>query len=168
MSGSDWLTIIVTIIAVGAGAYMATWKQKNARLGGIALIIVGCISLAAWFGHYLVPATAQQPPSINGNCNAIGNSNSNCTTNNYGPQKLAFGPALTSWLLANVSKDKPLSVEGIGSDSDFNVAVEVFNFLQQNGYSVTLNRTGVRSPPPSHHLMWDPTTRNLIIAPSAM
>ena len=142
------------------------WTRANCFYAACLTIVILFITpLMVWFAW---PAQAQQPPSINGSCNAIGNNNSNCTTNNYGPQKLAFGSALTSWLLANVSKDKPLSVEGIGSDSDFDVAVKVFNFLQQNGYLVTINRTGIKSPPPSQQLMWDPRERTLIIAPSAM
>ena len=69
-------------------------------------------------------------------------------------------------MLGTIPKGK-ITVEGVGSDADFFVAMEIGQFLQKNGYEVTLNRSGMRVPPPSHKLEWSAETKQLIVAPSA-
>ncbi|WP_147151719.1 hypothetical protein [Reyranella soli] len=97
------------------------------------------------------------PPGAKGNFN-LGPGTTYQYYYDYGPQKLTFTPEVAKDILANISKGK-ITVEGVGSDADFSVAMQIAEFLKQNGYEVILNRIGMRVPPPSHKLNWDSQQR---------
>ena len=63
MSEGDSLAIILAVISVGAGTYMATFERDTLRKAGIGLIAIGVLGGVAWIGHYGM-ADAQSPPGI--------------------------------------------------------------------------------------------------------
>ncbi len=107
MGKSDWFVIITGIIFLGAGSLMTALRKRVMRNGGVALIAVGAIGLVFWFGYYR-NADAQQPPSVNGNCNNFGNYNVNCNTFNFGRMDRHLTDADKDWLLKNIPKDRSI------------------------------------------------------------
>jgi hypothetical protein len=73
------------------GRTVSRWNlPATLQAMGIGAFVVILSPLMIWFS---LPAGAQTPlpPSINGNCNAVGNNNSNCTTINLGPPRIPLG-----------------------------------------------------------------------------
>ena len=106
---------------------------------------IGCVFALILAGYgtrtLLLPASADTttaPPSINGNCNAVGNNNSNCGTyDNYEPKKFQLTDQIKTQLLKSIPIDKPGIVEIIGSTQpDLNLGMQIFRFLQISGYNV--------------------------------
>ena len=142
---------------------------------------IGCVFALILAGYgtrtLLLPASADTttaPPSINGNCNAVGNNNSNCGTyDNYEPKKFQLTDQIKTQLLKSIPIDKPGIVEIIGSTQpDLNLGMQIFRFLQISGYnvgdeSITI---GMSSDMPEKPLtLLNPPTRPkwiLTIAPS--
>jgi hypothetical protein len=112
-----------------------------------------------------------QPPTLPSG--ASGNFNfdqkggtTNQTYINQAPPKLSFTPALGAELLTKIPKDKPITVEGVGSPSDWAVTRQIADFLVANGYQITLNLIGVSVPIPDHTLAWNAAFHVLTVAPS--
>lgn len=156
-----WLA--VTGFLWGGSVQIWNWRtQLYAAAISLGVMIAPVMIWFAW------PAEAQAPlPSVNGNCNAIGNNNSACNTYNLGHTRLRFSRSLGAELLAKLPKGNPITIETVGSPSDWNVGVEIANFLFANGYNIArFDRIGVLSPPPDHPLEWNQKTSTLIVAPS--
>jgi hypothetical protein len=64
---------------------------------------------------------------------------------------------------------KKVIITSVGSDADQRVAIEIQNFLQQNGYDVSRSSTSILVPPPDHKISLgdSPDGYILTIAPSA-
>jgi hypothetical protein len=62
-----------------------------------------------------------------------------------------------------------VSITSVGSAADQAVAIDIQNFLQQNGYDVSRSSTAMLVPPPDHKISLGdrPDGYILIIAPSA-
>ncbi len=90
-------------------------------------------------------------------------------TVNIGPQRLAFSPDLGNELLAKMSNKKKVIIRSIGGYADQAVASEIKDFLQRNGYEVTLTPIGMLMPPPDHKISLgeSPDGYVLTVAPSA-
>jgi hypothetical protein len=99
-----------------------------ASMAGI--VVFGAISSALTLVSPVEAQTIPITPSINGNCNAFGNNNSNCSTYYIGPQKLRLTDSIKSLLLSNIPKDKPGIVDIIGpSQEDQLVGHQILDFL---------------------------------------
>lgn len=195
LSNSDTLTLICTIISIGAGAYMTTLKPEIIRKSGLGLLSLGVIALCVWVGRHGL-AEAQAPSSsgitapnstspiiggansgvsiqnspINGNCNAQGAGTTACSTYDAAPQKLIFSEALKTEILNKIPKNKPGNIGIIGNASDRRVGFEIFNFMKQSGYNVSDPITAEQSiPMPNSPITFtdNPSSWMLVIAPSA-
>lgn len=141
---------------------------KRGFWASIVIFVVACTTL-------LIPAGGQQPaPAITGNCNAVGNDNSNCSPYIVNPGRISLTPKIESELLAKIPKDKPGHIVVLGlAMADQNVGTQIFEFLKQHGYSVgdTPERDGMTIPMPDHPLTLSdsPTSKSwtLVVAPTA-
>jgi hypothetical protein len=78
VQAEDWYALGITIIFCGVGLIVATFTKNTTRWFGVSLIVLGLVCLSGW-GYYR--ATAQTPPSVNGDCSAGsvgGNFSPNC------------------------------------------------------------------------------------------
>ncbi len=109
------------------------------------------------------------PPGASGNFN-LGQSGGNNYQLyiNQAPQKLKFTAALGAQLLARIPKDKPMTIDCVGSKSDLTVADQIISFLVQNGYDARPGSltTGIINPAPERPLTWDVATSTLTVAPN--
>lgn len=157
---ASWGWFFWSILPVAASAlYLLTMGDmpveiRNGVLGALGAALGACAFI--WAGYMFTGNVSKAqtipppPPSINGNCNALGNNNSLC--NNYGPQKLVFSEALGNLLLERMPIKKPVTLEAIGSPSDWKVGADIQAFLQKNGYSTDLSTIGMQVPPPMHKI----------------
>jgi len=111
--------------------------------------------------------TIQYSPSVNGNCNAVGNNNSLC--NSYGPQKLVFPEEAGNFLLSKLPDKKQVVMRAVGSPNDWQIADRFQAFLEKNGYQVSRVNIGMLLPPPDHKISLGvgPDHYELTIAPNA-
>jgi hypothetical protein len=129
------------------------------------MVILSALALAA-------SAEAQTSPSINGNCNIIGNNNSSCNTFNIVPSRLSLTEELKSQLLSHMpDKSKVIHVNAVGaSQADQKVDNDIIMFLKGNNYNVAFDSlTGIRMPPPDNKISFAERdgAYYLEIAPSA-
>ena len=103
-----WWWVIVSPIPLVA--WLGAWLIMGNASRPLRVVMTCCVGMIVagmmWFGIHgiLTDAHAQTPPTINGNCNAIGNNNSNCSQINVGvvPRRLtpdqmrAFSTALAN------------------------------------------------------------------------
>jgi hypothetical protein len=169
------------IAEVWAGVFGFLWIQSRSVWKAIDMVKAACLAgfimiltpLMIWFSW---PGALAQPlpqaPPISGNCNAIGNGNSNCSpTYNLAPQRLRLNDNLRAEILKRIPLNKPGHIEIIGAtQADQNVGMEIFGFMKQNGYSLGEPLTeGQVIPAPSTPLTFaeDSTSWTLTISPSA-
>ena len=129
--------------------------------------IMGLLLIGGAVGIVFLPSEAQQPPNVTGNCNNFGNNNFNCNTLNLAPPRLTFNEEVQKVVLT-IPKDKPLKVTAVGSQSDWDVGTKIGKFLQDSGYNVEMQYTGMLSPPQDHALSLRdaPLERELIVTPA--
>ncbi len=90
-------------------------------------------------------------------------------TVNIGPKKLEFSEEIGKEILGKLSRDKPISLQSIGSNCDQQVADEFQAFLENSGYKISRASIGMMIPPPDHPIVIQESDREIIltIAPSA-
>lgn len=90
-------------------------------------------------------------------------------TVNFGPQRLVFSTELGNELLAKMPTKKKVFMKSVGGNADQEVAAQIQNFLQRNGYEISWTRIGMLVPPPDHKISLneDGDSYFLIVAPSA-
>jgi hypothetical protein len=117
-----------------------------------------------------IPSTllAQSLPSVNGNCNAVGQNNSACNTV-VAPNRLSLSNELANELLNKMPIKKTVHLTTVGSSKDQNVGDDIQSFLVQNGYKIDRSIIGMLIPPPDNKISLRETADayNLLIAPSA-
>jgi hypothetical protein len=156
----------------------ATMVEKNILLG-----LIGAIIGASGFiygGYALGDANRSQPneavatiplkQQVSQNINSYGQQGGiTAGIVNIGPGRLAFSSALGSELLAKMPIKKKVDITSVGGAADQAVAIDIQNFLQQNGYDVSRKSTAILVPPPDHKISLgdSPNGYVLTIAPSA-
>ena len=90
-------------------------------------------------------------------------------TINVGSVKLAFDQAIADELASKLPTGKPVSLIGIGSDSDQAIAYKYLEFLQTKGFQVQWGRAGMVISPPDQKItiLNAPNAVVIRIAPSA-
>jgi hypothetical protein len=151
MEKGDWFAVALSVLFCGAGLLLQSFSQRFARWSGVALIALGFIGSAGWFGYYRSDAGAQPPPSINGNCNAVGNNNFNCSNIiNPAPTPRHMNPVLANDILTKVPKDKDVRLDCVATDKEaYDFALEIFAFMKENNYKMVENRviSALYTPP---------------------
>ncbi len=84
---------------------------------------------------------------------------------NQAPPKLKFTDSLGAELL-NAIPTGALTIQATGSTADQTVGREIKEFLERNGYTVTIRYSGMLMPPPDQQLLYHPESRVLIVSPS--
>ncbi len=119
-----------------------------------------------------IPTASAQQPSINGNCNVIGNNNFNCNTFYVRPTRLALTAELREQLLSHMpDRNKTVHINAVGaSKADQGVVGDIITFLKSSGFNVSFDSlTGMRIPAPDNKLSFSEGANGyyLEIAPSA-
>jgi hypothetical protein len=154
------------------------WRRTIAIIvGGMvgAAVFLGAAEL--WHGQVAAqPADNQHgetmtraigQPGASGNFNLSQQGGNNYQTYiNQVPEKLKLTDSLRAKLLAKLPRDKTITVQAVGSQSDQMVGKQISDFLAANGYRVVLNRIGVISPPPNSAIAWNANGAELTVAPS--
>jgi hypothetical protein len=140
----------------GEGWHLLPKYLAGAAIG--ALVFIGLPESARWLhGGAFAQAQSQQIPSgptMNGNCNNVGNNNTNCNTFVTKPPPRSIDEAFRGLIRTNFpDKSKeiaPMVLVGDDEPERTNLCVEIESFLKSEGYKVR-QRTYFLSPGGTPH-----------------
>jgi hypothetical protein len=141
-------------------------SRKYSEAFGIIVYAILVVPLMIYFAW---PAAVQAPtPTIQGNCNNIGNNNVNCNVF-VAPQRAQFTDELARQLLGLMPVKKPVDLQTIGGNEDQKIGSIVAEFLTKNGFSVQRTSIGMMAPPPDRPFAFNDSgqTYVVVVAPSA-
>jgi hypothetical protein len=174
--------IVAGLLLILADVMVPEMKPSILAAG---LFLIGTLFIGGAFDVWLRPsaASAQSPPTSTGkpqvgapgmtqsaqNITSYGQQGGITGIVNIGPQRLVFSSELGSELLARMPRKKKVNITSVGGVADQAVAIDIQNFLQQNGYEVSRISVGMLLPPPDHKISLgdSPDGYVLTIAPSA-
>ena len=140
--------IALAIIGIVAMTLFPKINRKLAWAGFIG----GVLLLGVALGMAFLPNGEAQTPTINGNCNNVGNNNFNCNVLNIGPKKRSLSQegVFKAQLLSEISHDKTIAIMVAVNDGEaYNFATEIYDFMKQNGFKIKEDRvmSAIFSPP---------------------
>lgn len=125
---AHWGACVAFLVsATWLGVMGAVWwrrhKERNwtiwLRGAGMAAYVIILIPFLVWLA-WPVASAQTQPPSINGNCNAVGNGNSNCSPYiNEAPPPKVFPTQESQWMQdgTNVLKEIVIGMQSVSGVS---------------------------------------------------
>jgi hypothetical protein len=159
-----WWCVIASPLPLVAWTVAWLIMAKSSRRWQVtisAAVAVVSLSVIAFGIHGMVrSAHAQVPPTINGDCNAVGNGNITCPKIDLRPTPRHVDAGVAAQILKEVPKDTAKRVLRTADNAEAcDMMQELYDFCKNNGYTLADQTIAVAMfMPPFHGTVFDPAT----------